>query len=153
MTRWVLIPMLLLAVLTQAALGCFLRHSHEPLSSRKAKDDASIAYHSHHGHHHHDGHHHGHRHVAPPAGHFHLGGESGEEHQHESSSDDTFHYVVSRMTAPPALEFAWVGHDAASLASLDEVSESLGRTEGIDAFGRSARPLAQRLSFVGAWLI
>lgn len=149
MKRWVLIPMLLLAVLFQAALGCFLRHSHEPRVLRTVED----SHHSHHGHHHHDGHHHGHRHVAPPAGHFHFGGESGEEHQHESSSDDTFHYVVSRMTAPPALEFAWVGHDAASLESLDEVSESLERTERIDAFGRSAWPTVQRLSLVGAWLI
>ncbi|HEX6986846.1 MAG TPA: hypothetical protein VF170_15825 [Planctomycetaceae bacterium] len=142
--------MLLLAVLIQAAFGCFWRHSHGPIDRADAAHVVSGDHH-HHGHgHSHGGHHHG----TPPPAHFHLPSEGGEEHQHEQSGDDTFHYVIARGVTPPTLDVAWVGHtplDAALCAGVS--AEPVGRRERCDAFGRSGWPSGQRLSLFGVWLI
>lgn len=153
MFRAVFTPMLLLAVLIQAAFGCFCRHSHAPAAQTGENDIVSTAHDHHHGHGHcyHRG---GYDHGPPPPPHFHFGGDGGEEHEHEESGGDAYTYILSRAVSPPVADIGWTGHT--SFAVANDIQSSATRAivcEGIDALGRSGWPSGQRLSLLGVWLI
>ena len=154
MPRVVLTSILLVLVLIQASFGCFARHSHASITPRSQPGGDSVAHHSHEKHTHGDHQRYGHQHPAPlVANHFHAGGEPGDEHRHDSSCDDTFHFVLSRSVEAPSLDVVWLGHAADLIESGRAAFPPRDPYERIDAHGRSARPMAQRLCLCGAWLI